>query len=677
MPNACPLTLKAGESAVGWDLGNGASKVSLAYINCQNEVILVRVPFAGSPDGPHYSYTPHDFVAYVALEGREIIVGKQSLDRDLNIPLKTMLIYIAGITRKRILEAMPGGRQLLGAVERGSITVAAMEKAVSQHFCLLQRYVLEQARASKVSIKSIIVTYPNYLASPSQSGDLDRYLEKYFELLCPLWEKGIQFETVSEGQAAATYICERYEDPFSSSCRKKRHETLFKDLDLDLGLNLLVVDVGASTLNLQAMNVYFTVEGEIIDSTSNVPHGAITGVQGGSDMTNDRIRRWIQDHYLRPLIRAGQVKEGELAALLQDFEEKKRRLNYLQCTESLNLRGNDPYMTIPIPPEQIQKAFAVTFEDGLKLLKRELSRMVRLKRDFSVLFAGGSYCNPGLYRTVKGIMEETKQDAVPENVQINYAFLRDEVYWSSAVSAGAALAMMRLPQESDLLKEAAIGIHMLWKKKGSKKIWEGEDEAHVLFSQGCQQHFHADIDIPGKADQRIQFYLVCHPQYTCPRSTSISDDPNASQTDTIRIGAPKTVLGGPLTTYDLGWSMKPTGLRSGRVRFNMKAVVSPSRSPVFVLTRSTLDRCNQIVPSPVDKRWFIRLKSDPPTKLLQVGDVDEMPLLCSHCENEISFTVRLCKTCKDFAYCHQCFYAGIPIPPEHENHDWSLVSLNR
>ena len=64
-------------------------------------------------------------------------------------------------------------------------------------------------------------------------------------------------------------------------------------------------DVILTRQNLQGMSVYFTEDGEISDSSSNVPHGAITGVQGGSQMTNDRIRQFIKDKCMRPLVRQG------------------------------------------------------------------------------------------------------------------------------------------------------------------------------------------------------------------------------------------------------------------------------------------------------------------------------------------------------------------------------------
>lgn len=242
------LTVTFACSAVGWDLGNSASKLSLAYIKSNNEVFLVHVPFCGSRDDPEQSYTPHDFTACVALRDGKTVVGKQSLDLDLNIPLKTMLVFLASITRKKTIEALPSEKLLLEAVKEGNITTGAMETAITQHFGLLRTSVPKQAKNLNVKIKVIVVTYPNYLASQVQSGDHERYLKKYLSPLRPLWDHDIRFKTVSEGQVAANYICEWFEDLYSSSGRRERHETLFKGLNPDLGLNLLVVDVGASTL---------------------------------------------------------------------------------------------------------------------------------------------------------------------------------------------------------------------------------------------------------------------------------------------------------------------------------------------------------------------------------------------------------------------------------------------
>lgn len=133
--------------------------------------------------------------------------------------------------------------------------------------------------------------------------------------------------------------------------------------------------------------------------------------------------------------------------------------------------------------------------------------------------------------------------------------------------------------------------------------------------------FHADIDIPGKADRILKLCLVCHPKYSLSRSVSRS---SRSCTDTIRIVKPEEVFGGPSTTYDLGWSMKLAGLRAGRIRLTLEAADSSDHSLIFVLTRSLFHNSNRVKPWAIDKRWLIQLKSDPVTKLLQVGDVEEM-----------------------------------------------------
>ncbi|KAI1364575.1 hypothetical protein F5Y08DRAFT_339490 [Xylaria arbuscula] len=677
MPNTSeprPLTLKTGESAVGWDLGNSASKISLAYIKNHNEVVLVRVPFAGSRDDPDQSNTPHDFVACAALRDGNVVVGKLSLDSDLHLPLKTMLAFLAGIKRKKTVEALPGGRQLLETVKKALITTELMENAIVHHFEVLRTSVLEQARSLNVTIKFIVITYPNYLASQSRSGDHELYLKRYLSLLAPLWGEEIHFETVSEGQAAANYICERFEDPYSALHRRTRQETLFRGLNPDLGLNLLVVDGGASTLTyLQGMSVYFTEDGEISDSSSNVPHGAVTGVQGGSQMTNDWIRRFIiEGQYTGSLVSGRQLEEGDLAVLLQDYEEKKKKLNYLECPEALALRGKTLNVAIFIPRDRIQEAFDLAYREGLKLLKQELSRITRLGKDFAVLFAGGSFCNRGLYNTAKAIMEEAQRVAEARNIKIEYAFIRDEHYWSSAVSAGAALAMTWVPLPCQILKGSAIGVQLVWKEGGSKAIWVGEYEAHVLFSPDFPYSFRADIDIPGKADRVLELGLVCHPQYSFkPLATQ---SPRA-YTDTIRIGAPEEVLGGPSTTYDLGWTMKLTGLRAGRVRLVLEEADSSDHSLSFVLTRYTLDSSDQVTPCALDKRWLIQLKSDPVTKLLLVGDVEEMPLLCCSCEEEIKIAASICQSCKNFAQCYHCFNQTVPTPSKHARHTFRIVML--
>lgn len=71
-------------------------------------------------------------------------------------------------------------------------------------------------------------------------------MNKCLGLIQPLWPNAT-FETASEGQAAALYICTDCID-LGGTSRDDRNNQLFDGLDRSRGVRLLVVDVGASTL---------------------------------------------------------------------------------------------------------------------------------------------------------------------------------------------------------------------------------------------------------------------------------------------------------------------------------------------------------------------------------------------------------------------------------------------
>lgn len=235
--------------------------------------------------------------------------------------------------------------------------------------------------------------------------------------------------------------------------------------------------------------------------------------------------------------------------------------------------------------------------------------------------------------------------------------------------------MTWVPLPGQILKGSAIAVQLVW-KDDCEKIWVGENEAHVLLCQDSAYRFRADIDLPARPQRVLKLRLVCEPHYPSKRLTTRRF---GTWTDTIEISPAEEVLGGPHTTYDLGWTMKLTGLRAGRVRLILKEVsaTNPSdHSLMFVLTRYTLDSMSdEVTPCYLDRKWLIRFKSDPASKLLQVGDVDEMPLLCCCCREEIEIAARICQHCKDFAQCYQCFNQEVPTPKRHARHTFRIVFL--
>lgn len=132
------------------------------------------------------------------------------------------------------------------------------------------------AENKELELKALVLSYPNYLHTNEGEGDFDKYMDTYIGLLQPIWGD-IVIETANEGQAIGLYICERFEDPFSDVHRGLRNRVLFDGLSGANGINLVIVDIGSSTLNVQRVTVYFDEQNKMIGGQSNVLHGSATG----------------------------------------------------------------------------------------------------------------------------------------------------------------------------------------------------------------------------------------------------------------------------------------------------------------------------------------------------------------------------------------------------------------
>ncbi|RWA13007.1 hypothetical protein EKO27_g2127 [Xylaria grammica] len=547
----------AAEPTLSIDFGCGSSKMALAYMkNSESTPRVIRIPV-----GDVMSTTPKlELVASAALENDKLVVGDQALTMDTNIPLKTLLMFYAGITPEKIINRLPGGRTLMRAVRGMAIDSAMIADALCQHFKVLRHW----ASYSRV---------------------------------------------------------------------KLRARELFGDVR-SVDRSITIVDVGSSTLNLQSVTAYFNADGEVTESQSSVPHGAVTGARGGSHVSNDIIRNRIE-RSLQRTIKSGSLAQGDIAALLLDFEQKKKGIDYsAKDLRMIYLQCSDPHKSVPLRAEDIQNAFETAFKDGLGLLRTELSRMLRLREDFGVLFCGGSFCNPGLHNVVKTIMAEAKAKGKKMGISVTHSFLRQELYWSSAVAVGAAVSMMRVPTTGSLLASSRIGIHKITRPLRGKALWEGLEYADTLWCEDISRPI--DIEIPPGAGRWLKFFLVCDPDYV---AHSVNADGDRSLPSRIRIEPNGESIDGGAVPYDLGLTIRPWDLPEGTVRFLIKDSLihhQGSNAPVQLQLK-----CFRVTPTGAatkelkDKRYSILLKTDPVSKLLKVIEVKEQPLWCSRCKAEL------------------------------------------
>ncbi|KAF2964848.1 hypothetical protein GQX73_g8729 [Xylaria multiplex] len=635
-----PSTLGDRGASVGQDFGSSSSKISLAF-NMSGSPHLLRVPF--DQNGLR-TPTPYELPSEAALTGNgELIVGKRAIAIDMRIALKTILTYVAGIRRYSVLSNLPGGVTLLQAVGDGRIDEEQMTKALTQHFQQLREAVVEVAENKGLELKALVLSYPSYLHSNEGEDDFDKYINTYIDLLRPIWGD-IIIETANEGQAVGLYICERFEDPFSDVHRGLRNRMLFDGLSRAKGVNLVIVDIGSSTLNLQCVTVYFDEQNEMIKSQSSVLQGSVTGVQGGSGMSNDAVRTIIEERCLAALTEQGQLREGELAALLASFEEQKKELDYMHYGDVMHLRALTLCRTFPLQADDIVKVCRDAFAAPLAFLTTQLRQVAQLGIDFSVLLCGDSV---GDVATASGI-------------GMNRLFLRNERYSSSAVSGGLALSYARMPRPHEALDTSAIGVQEIHGRIGL-------DEAPFLFGKGSRDPPPCLVKVSPRKAKRLKLSLVCDPNYHEPESPAQPPSP-------LPIGPAAGMF---TVTYDLGWDLSATELPMGTIAFTARGTrVNSSYEHIpFRLTYYKLKADETQAKHRKDRQWLLMLKTDPVTKLLVVGDTIKLPMWCSSCAQEISDDAWVCEVCKDEELCFLC-YARVTSRPSRRDHSFTLLSMD-
>lgn len=132
------------------------------------------------------------------------------------------------------------------------------------------------------------------------------------------------------------------------------------------------------------------------------------------------------------------------------------------------------------------------------------------------------------------------------------------------MASGAALSLLRLPTPTDVTKGSAVGVQTVIKARSG---WRGLNEAGFLIGRdghNCQQTSFINVYIHRKKMDEIRFSLVCDPAYY----QNVSDPLPPSRP--IRIGEAKQVIGGPLATYDLAWTLPPRAVPFGWVQFRAR-----------------------------------------------------------------------------------------------------------
>ena len=265
---------------------------------------------------------------------------------------------------------------------------------------------------------------------------------------------------------------------------------------------------------------------------------------------------------------------------------------------------------------------------------------------------------------------------------------------------------MRMPAPADVMVGSAIGLQTL--VKTPQQSWSGSRKAGFLFgrapcsttdgtrqrSMACESH--VDVYVHPKKTNRIKFSLACDPLYY-QRADISTDDTDTDETDdtddadaeagmatppAIRIGPSDRVIGGPLATYDLAWTLLPKAMPEGWVRIEATCTSfeeldehQPIRLQVSCskLRKQGVDRSHHR-----NRRWCLTVKTDPASKLLQVVEETEWPIWCTHCRRDLVQAAWLCTTCK-FNVCTDC-HALLPPTDDgsssRHQHTWEEMDLS-
>lgn len=152
-------------------------------------------------------------------------------------------------------------------------------------------------------------------------------------------------------------------------------------------------------------------------------------------MSNEAVSVILKERDLTAIAGQGQLREGELAALLASFEEQKKELDYMHYEDVMYLRGRSPNRTFPLPAEDAVKACRDAFTAPLAFLTTELRQVAQLGTDFSVLLCGGSCCGQGLYTEINSLLDSVGAVAAASGIRMNRLFLGNERYSYDEVPA--------------------------------------------------------------------------------------------------------------------------------------------------------------------------------------------------------------------------------------------------
>lgn len=124
------------------------------------------------------------------------------------------------------------------------------------------------------------------------------------------------------------------------------------------------------------------------------------------------------------------LEPGDLAAYIQSWEEQKFDLNFDEGTdEDLTVflwgKKRTRSLQLDIRPDETREAFRKALRKTLKTLRKNHQLVLRMGRDFAILYCGGTPENPGVRSILRRDTVELQKQAnrLDAPIQIAYNFL--------------------------------------------------------------------------------------------------------------------------------------------------------------------------------------------------------------------------------------------------------------
>lgn len=181
-------------------------------------------------------------------EDGDFVVGRPALEKDANFALKLWLIFRA-INDMEVIKKMPRGRDFLEAFASNTDVFAIIDKNLRERLQFLRSLSDSFTARLEKTIDQIVLTYPSYICDYRQAdywAKSDLVMVDIEKMAYSVWGDVCSYCFISEAQALAQFICERYSNAYFGPENMDCFALLFLDLNVQSELLFVFYDWGNS-----------------------------------------------------------------------------------------------------------------------------------------------------------------------------------------------------------------------------------------------------------------------------------------------------------------------------------------------------------------------------------------------------------------------------------------------